>query len=414
MTTAPADVSANASLLHDPLALPSFFLGGFECSTHRLGTGRRLDLATATRHLEFADADYRRLAAAGMHAARDGLSWPRIEVAAGRYDFASFLPLLRAARRHGVHVIWDLLHFGWPDDIDVFRPAFVERFAAFARAVALLMADDGCEAPWISPVNEISFLAWAGGEVGALNPFAVGRGFELKCQLARASIAAIDAVRDVLPAARIVVHDPAYHVLPRSDDAGDCEEAEVSRLLQFQGCDLLTGKTWPQFGGRPDHVDLFGVNFYPWNQWVYGTAVMPGRPVRLGEPGYRPLSDILVEWQQRYRRPIYIGETGCEGEPRAAWLRTVCDEAAIAGARGAPVLGICLYPVVNFPGWDNDRHCHNGLWDYADDTGHREVHEPLAEELRMQQRRFAAEAGQDVRTIRDAPAPARHAHVVVS
>ena len=46
-----------------------------------------------------------------------------------------------------------------------------------------------------------------------------------------------------------------------------------------------------------------------------------------------------------------------------------------------PLQGVCLYPIVNHPGWDNDRHCHNGLWDYADTHGHREAFSPLADEL---------------------------------
>jgi hypothetical protein len=49
-----------------------------------------------------------------------------------------------------------------------------------------------------------------------------------------------------------------------------------------------------------------------------------------------------------------------------------------------PVEGICLYPILNHPGWDNDRHCCNGLWDYADETGEREIYQPLAQELRQQ------------------------------
>ncbi len=371
----------------DPL-VPGFFVGGFECSSHRTPSGRRLDLAESTRHVEFADADYRRLADHGIRVARDGFAWHRVERQPGGRDYAAIVPLIRAARRAGVRVIWDLLHFGWPDDIDIFMPHFVDRFAALARDVARLLADEGETVPWISPVNEVSFLSWAGGDVAAINPFARGRGFELKCQLARAAIAAIEAVRDVNPATRIVVHDPAFNVVAASDRPDDIEAAEVSRLLQFQGCDLLSGRLWPQLGGREDYLDVIGVNYYPWNQWTYGTALQPGGPIREGDARYKPLADILVEWHGRYGRPIYVGETGCEGDHRAAWLRTVCDEVADARARGADVHGVCLYPIVNFPGWDNDRHCENGLWDYADDGGQRVVHAPLAAELRLQQRRF--------------------------
>ncbi len=117
----------------------SFLLGGFECSTHRRRDGRRLDLIRASRHDEFAREDYERLRARGICAARDGIRWHRIETRPSYYDRTSALPMLRAARNAGVQVIWDLCHYGWPDDLDLFSPAFVDRFAAFARAFARIL-----------------------------------------------------------------------------------------------------------------------------------------------------------------------------------------------------------------------------------------------------------------------------------
>jgi hypothetical protein len=55
-----------------PSLFRSFFLGGFECSTHRRRDGLRLDLIAATRHDLSAEEDYRQLAEHGTHAARDG------------------------------------------------------------------------------------------------------------------------------------------------------------------------------------------------------------------------------------------------------------------------------------------------------------------------------------------------------
>jgi hypothetical protein len=57
---------------------------------------------------------------------------------------------------------------------------------------------------------------------------------------------------------------------------------------------------------------------------------------------------------------------------------------------GIPIEGICLYPIVNHPGWVDDRHCYNGLWDYADDRGFREIYEPLEAEIRRWQQVFDA------------------------
>src|ERR1700683_1280364 len=100
------------------------FLGGFECSCHRHADGRRLDLLAATRHAELAAGDYARLRAAGMTACREGVPWVKIEGPGGEYDFSSIAPLVTAAREAGMQVMWDLMHFGWPDDVDVFRPSF--------------------------------------------------------------------------------------------------------------------------------------------------------------------------------------------------------------------------------------------------------------------------------------------------
>ena len=82
----------------------------------------------------------------------------------------------------------------------------------------------------------------------------------------------------------------------------------------------------------------------------------------------------------------------------------------MARERGADLHGICLYPIVNFPGWDNDRHCENGLWDYAGDDGHRAICEPFAVELKAQQRRFAtlergSDAANDKAIAEETPTP---------
>ena len=51
----------------------SFFMGGFECSTHRLPSGKRLDEVAATAHDRLAREDYLRLDQQGMRTAREGL-----------------------------------------------------------------------------------------------------------------------------------------------------------------------------------------------------------------------------------------------------------------------------------------------------------------------------------------------------
>src|SRR3712207_1921989 len=201
----------------------SFFIGGFECATHRRRDGRRLDLLAATGHDVQAAADYRVLAEHGIRTVRDGLRWHLIETSPGQYDWSSFLPMLRAARDTGTQVIWDLLHWGWPDDLEIWSPAFINRFARFAEAAAQVVRDETGGIPFYVPVNEISFWSWAGGSLGFINPLARGRGNKLKAILAQTAMAAIEAVRAVDKQARIVSAEPAIHVIPRSDEEQDVE-----------------------------------------------------------------------------------------------------------------------------------------------------------------------------------------------
>jgi hypothetical protein len=95
---------------------------------------------------------------------------------------------------------------------------------------------------------------------------------------------------------------------------------------------------------------------------------------------------MLREVYERYRRPLFIAETGIEGDARPSWLRYIGQEARAAAAAGVQLEGVCLYPIIDYPGWGDDRHCRSGLWDYVDDEGRREIYEPLAAELDHQQR----------------------------
>lgn len=353
---------------------PSFFIGGLECSSHRLGRGTRLDVLASSRHCEFYPQDYARLRAHGISTLRSGLAWDQIEARPGEYRFAPMLGRVRAAREMGMHVVWDLCHYGWPDDLDIFSAAFIDRFAAYAGAAARMLAAETDGPIFVCPINEISFFAWGGGDVGYLNPFWRGRGHELKVHLVRAAIAAVEAVWASAPGARIVHVDPVINVIAHPDRPHDHPWAEGHRQAQYQAWDMLSGQAWPQLGGSPRHLDIVGVNYYSNNQWIHGSGT-----VWRDDPLYRPFRQILTEVHERYHRPLFVAETGAEGDARAGWAGYVAGEVEAALHAGTPVEGLCLYPILNHPGWDDDRHCHNGMWDYADDTGHRPLYQPLAD-----------------------------------
>ncbi|HEX2268890.1 MAG TPA: hypothetical protein VHH35_05125 [Pyrinomonadaceae bacterium] len=377
----------------------SFWIGGFECSTHRLPrrktmgrfAGQRLDLIASTRHDEFVRQDYERLQQTGIRTARDGVRWHLIEKTPFRYDFSSLVPMLRAARQTQTQVIWDFLHYGWPDGLNIWNGAFVERFARFARATAQVILEETGGPIFVTPVNEISFVAWGGGDAGFLNPWAKGRGPELKAQHVRAAIAATEAVREVDRGARIIHAEPIIHIAADPDYPEEAPAAEGYRLSQFQAWDMISGRLCPELGGRPEYLDILGANYYSNNQWIHQDPDLPPSRRRKDvllpptHPLHRPVREMLREVYERYRRPVFIAETGIEGDARPSWLRYIGQEARAAAAAGVQLEGVCLYPIIDYPGWGDDRHCYTGLWGYADDEGQREIYEPMAEELAHQQ-----------------------------
>jgi hypothetical protein len=369
----------------------SFFSGGFECASQRLSCGRRLDLTAATGHDRHTRADYARLRQLHISTARDGIRWHLIEPKPFRYDFSSVLPMLRAARATDMQVIWDLCHYGWPDDLDIFSTDFIHRFASMVKAFADVL-DGESEGPlFIAPVNEISFFAWAGGESAYLNPFDTVRSRELKAQLVRAAIEAIEAAWSVNPKIRIVHTDPLINVVHNLSRPRELAVAEYYRLLMYQSWDMIAGRRKPELGGREEYLDIVGVNYYSNNQWLFGqTSFHPERWLEMSDAQYRPFSDLICEVYERYRRPIFVAETGTEGHERVEWLRYMSGEVITAIKLGVEVEGLCLYPVIDFPGWGDDRHCETGLWGYADADGNRELCVPFAEELARQQRAVAA------------------------
>lgn len=375
---------AGSGVMTTPGTFDSFLLAGYECSSHRRNDGRRLDLLRSTGHAQWVERDYRQLAGMGIRSVRDGLRWHLIETRPGHYDWSSFLPMLRAARAGNLQVIWDLCHYGYPDDLDIWRPAFVERFARFCAAVARLLREEGIEVPFYSPLNEISFWSWAGGAVGYFNPSAHGRGLELKHQLVRASIAAIEAIREQAPTARFVQCEPLINVIAGSHRVDQVNAAEDYRQTQFDAWDLLTGRQWPGLGGQESYLDIVGVNYYPHNQWI-----LNGPKIPRGEPRYRPLAGMLSEVYQRYKRPMFLSETGAEGDERVSWLAYINEQVELAMRRGVPIEGICWYPILDYAGWDNDRYCPAGLFGNADGEGQRAPFHPLGLAMQQLNQRFA-------------------------
>lgn len=360
----------------------SFFMAGFECSSHRRRDGVRLDLLRATSHDRHLANDYSLCANLGFRTIRDGIRWHLIEKSPGRYDWSSWMPALEAAERAGIQVIWDLFHYGSPDHVDQAAPDFPDRFEEFALAAVAVQQSVVPRPPMICPLNEISFMAWA-VEVGYFPQVGPREKGWFKHQLARAAIRSAKAIRQEWPDAFLTWAEPLVHVAPHDHRRQSKRAAEQSRLGQFEAYDWIMGIAQPELGGEPSLVDAVGVNFYPHNQWY-----LEGPTIPMGHHEYRPLADMLVEVSRRYGKPVLLSETGAEGTAKPSWLHYVCEEVRQAMDRGARVSGICWYPITAYPGWDNSRHAEAGLFSAVPATGVRHVDERLLAEFELQREMF--------------------------
>ncbi len=130
---------------------------------------------------------------------------------------------------------------------------------------------------------------------------------------------------------------------------------------------MLVGAREPNLGGAAKYLDIMGLNFYHSNQWEHGG----GRLRWEDEPRddrWVPLHQLIEGLYRRYQRPICIGETSHFGSGRARWIREIGDEIAAAIRNGIPIEGVCLYPVIDRPDWEDANHWHNsGLFDFTHD-----------------------------------------------
>lgn len=354
---------------------PPVWLGGFEGADHVNGSGVALCMARDSGHLDRLDADYRRLRRMGFTEVRESLGW-RVTEGADGFDFSSLHARMQAAGRQQIGIRWTLMHYGVPAGLDLLdsdEDHFVARFAAFCAATATVLARYPCRSPrFYTPINEISFLAWAATATALIHPHAGDRsdqGVRLKSRLVRAAVEGCRAIRAADAAARMMWVEPLVHVAAPADRADLRAQARQERAAQFEALDMLLGRSQPWLGGARDCVDLIGINYYHSNQWEAGTR----RPLfwHLDDPLRVPLSRLLRQVYERYGLPLTISETSHVGEGRAAWLQDIAAQIRIAALAGIAVEGICLYPVVDRPDWEDVTRWHqSGLWDVDPDMPH--------------------------------------------
>ncbi|HEV7620021.1 MAG TPA: NAD(P)-binding protein [Burkholderiaceae bacterium] len=367
----------------------SYWVAGYEGADNINGAGEPLLISDSTQHIQRAQEDYALLRDFGIRTVRENVGWHLVETD-GQFDFSTLESRARAAREMGLQIVWTLCHHGWPPDIDVYSPEFIERFARYCRSVTCYLARFSDEAPVYSLINEISFTCWAAAEnrFPSANFPAQGGGSALKRQLVRATLAGCDAIWEFNSRARIMHCDPAVHVVAPANRPELQDAAAAIRQSQFEAWDMLSGRLEPELGGAPRYLDLIGVDYYHDNQWEIETNET--LDWHLDDPRRCPLHRLLIEVYQRYQRPILLSETSHAGSGRGVWIREIAQEIALAKSHDVDLIGVCLYPIIDRPDWQHARHWHySGLWDVrkdGDEKFRRILSQPYAAALRQAQR----------------------------
>lgn len=356
----------------------SFLMAGFECADHQNAFGERIDLIELTGHNRLIHQDYKRLCEVGIATVREGIRWSHVEKKPFEYDWNQVEEIIIHAQLHNIQVIWDICHFGFPDDLTPLHPMFARRFAHLCRAFVRKyrsMVPDG--ELIVTPINEVSFLSWLGGEVKGTSPYTVRQGWEVKYMLMKAYIEGIEMMKEADPSVRIMPTEPLIHICsPDLSDPESVLEAYRKNQEQFQVLDILTGNKCPELRGKAEYLDLIGLNFYFNNQWtVDDHQFIPWDsepPNRL----WKSLSTLISEVYIRYGRPVVISETSIHGDSRYSWLKMIGKECLAILKSGIPLYGCCIYPILDRPDWDFPNHWHHsGLWDIPEPENlNREIH----------------------------------------
>jgi beta-glucosidase/6-phospho-beta-glucosidase/beta-galactosidase len=372
-----------------PGIFPTFFLSGFECSTFLWKDKGRRNLVAETQHDRFAKEDYERLRHWGIAVAREGIPWPMVDKN-GQYDFSPIDPMIEGMQQNKILPIWDLCHYGYPDDLDPFTDEFTARFAAYCKAAAEYVTARLRGPYYFTPINEITFFSFCGGEWGWVAPFKNTKEerFRFRLALCKAAIAGVKAIREVVPEARMIHVDPLVQVVAPKDRP-DLEEAarHETYVDTYTAWDILYGKEHPELGGSPEVLDIVGANNYSFGQMEYREKG-PHQALSPDDDRIKPLCDLLRLVWERYKRPVIIAETSGMNEGREDWLRDVIEEALAAVNDGMDLHGICLFPAVDMPNWHTGEWLHNGICDLVPENGtlKRVEYGPFIEELRRWQK----------------------------
>ena len=367
-------------------------MAGFECTYALAEEGVRWDLLRDSMHDTYVREDYALLAPLGIRTVREGFSWHQIDKGNGVYDFSRYEPMLEAGRDLNIEQIWDCCHYDYPERLDPFTDEFISAFTSYALQCYKKICEYQKGTIYLVLFNEISYWAWMGANRGIWAPYTKGiyKSIVFKSQLIKATIAAMNAIRDIDTHVRFIQADPFMYreAMEPSGRTAQKAASEFNEIARFQTWDMLCGKSFPELGGSPDFLDIIGINYYIDNQQFLITPKKGSNIVFERIPyesnSRKTLASLLKDILERYNRPLVITETGSYGENRESWWKSVLPEIEACRAQKLPLFGVCNYPTIDNPIDGHFLVPHSGLWDFepGDLLQKRHAHKLSFDELK--------------------------------
>ncbi|HEX6313501.1 MAG TPA: family 1 glycosylhydrolase [Gemmatimonadaceae bacterium] len=356
--------------------------GGVECTVNRVGD-RYLDQVRRTGHDDRLD-DLERFAELGITAIRYPILWER---SAGGDPDASFAwsdARLARLREIGVRPIAGLLHHGsGPVHTELSDPRFPSLLAEYAAAVARRY-------PWIlewTPINEPLTTARFSGLYGHWYPHARSDAAFVRMTLnqARAIAESMQAIREVIPQARLLHTDDAGTVYATEPLAAQAAFENERRDLAL---DLLFGRVdecHPLYGYLVEHgaaaaelewfrahpcpPDTIGANYYvtsdrlldhrlelyPQDSHGGNSALRYAdiAAVRSNPPLWVGFASVLKRYWEKYERPVALTEVhmACTREEQLRWITEAWTGSLEAARSGVPVRAMCVWSLLGAYDW---------------------------------------------------------------
>jgi dTDP-4-dehydrorhamnose reductase len=382
--------------------------GGIECTINRIGNTFRDQLFYTGHYARIGDIEM--IGSLGISMLRYPILWERHQREENkRIDWKYTEGRLNEIRQCGIVPIAGLLHHGsGPPFTNLLDPSFPEKFARYARMVALRF-------PWIKhyiPINEPLTTARFSTLYGHWYPHSMDqKDFALAMinQL-KGVVLAMQSIREVTPDAIFIQNEDLTRIHSTELLRYQADFENERRWLTF---DILSGRVTPShpmwsyllaaglpennlnfFIEHPCRPDLIGLNHYVTseryldeNTAAYFDGLRGGNgiheyvdveAVRVGKAvGIRSL---LQEAWDRYQTPMALTEVqiGCTADEQIRWLMEMWNASCACLADGIPLKAITPWSLLGAYDWDSllTRHQMNyecGAFDVSD--GHVRITE---------------------------------------